>query len=209
MGIVRLSELLGRPVPATRSRITDLVAPLGADQLAVRAAGLGHRTRVSDWVRWPDLRSPAPEPVPGELRLVRDLLDGQVFDIAGNRLVRVGDVLFEEDGDLLLVGVEVGAASVWRRLGLRRVADHLPTTVIEWPDLHPATGAGLAHHLAANPAALHQLTAPQLATLTSGLATHHAAMVLDHLPPAHAEAVLGHLHPSRAAALTRLRNLLL
>lgn len=53
------------------------------------------------------------------LLLGRDVLDTQVFDIAGKRLARVGDVRLEEDqGTLRAVGVEVGVGAVMRRLGL-------------------------------------------------------------------------------------------
>jgi sporulation protein YlmC with PRC-barrel domain len=80
----------------------------------------------------------AAEPA-GERRLARDILDTQIFDVAGKRLTRVGDVLLEPVGSALFVAaVEIGAAPVLRRLGLRRLAGRLREERIEWSELHHA-----------------------------------------------------------------------
>ncbi|MFN4212425.1 MAG: CBS domain-containing protein [Microgenomates group bacterium] len=54
-----------------------------------------------------------------ELYVLRNLLDKQIIDVAGNKLIRVNDVCFQEkDGNLYLIGVEVGILGILRRLGL-------------------------------------------------------------------------------------------
>src|SRR5271168_84902 len=55
------------------------------------------------------------------LRLVRDLLDQQIIDAQGHKVVRINDVTFElhheNDGDQLWVlEVDIGIRSVFRRL---------------------------------------------------------------------------------------------
>jgi magnesium transporter len=51
--------------------------------------------------------------------LNEDLLDKQVIDVDEKRLVRVNDVLLERNGDdLRVVGIDIGAAGIIRRLGL-------------------------------------------------------------------------------------------
>src|SRR6266550_6975257 len=50
--------------------------------------------------------------------LAGDLLDKQVIDIDGRRLVRVNDVLLEDEGELKVVGIDVGTAGILRRLGM-------------------------------------------------------------------------------------------
>lgn len=55
------------------------------------------------------------------LRLVRDLLDQQIIDVSGRKVVRVTDVTFaiehEQDHDILrLIEVDIGLRSIFRRL---------------------------------------------------------------------------------------------
>lgn len=73
--------------------------------------------------------------------LKRDVLDRQIIDIQGRKVVRVNDILLDAvSGDLVLRRVETGLAGAVRRLlaGLvtprvvRRVADGLPEKGIPW-----------------------------------------------------------------------------
>jgi flagellar motility protein MotE (MotC chaperone) len=75
------------------------------------------------------------------VRLRRDVLDRQIIDIQGRKVVRVNDILLEPAGeDLVLRRVEVGLAGAVRRLLagalsprlLRRLAEGLPERVIPW-----------------------------------------------------------------------------
>jgi CBS domain-containing protein len=67
--------------------------------------------------------------------LNEDLLDKQVIDVDGKRLVRVNDIMFENNGELKVVGIDIGAAGIIRRLGLTKVfpveAKILPWQMIE------------------------------------------------------------------------------
>ncbi|HSB15934.1 MAG TPA: CBS domain-containing protein [Bryobacteraceae bacterium] len=79
------------------------------------------------------------------LRLVRDLLDQQIIDVSGRKVVRVTDVTFEirkdEDRDVLFVSeVDVGMRSIFRRIvqGLlprrvvRKLQRPIPPNSIRW-----------------------------------------------------------------------------
>lgn len=57
----------------------------------------------------------------GDFYLNEDLLDKQVIDIDGKRLVRVNDILMEANGELKVVGIDIGTAGILRRLGLGRL----------------------------------------------------------------------------------------
>lgn len=50
--------------------------------------------------------------------LNEDLLDKQVIDTDGKRLVRVNDVMLDDKDELKVVGIDIGAAGILRRLGL-------------------------------------------------------------------------------------------
>jgi len=79
------------------------------------------------------------------LRMVRDLLDQQIIDAQGRKVVRVNDVTFsirhEPGGDLLyVVEVDIGLRSIFRRLVqgvlppfvVRRLQGGIPPNSISW-----------------------------------------------------------------------------
>lgn len=66
--------------------------------------------------------------------LSEDLLDKQVIDINGRRLVRVNDILLDDKGKLQVTGIDVGLAGILRRLGLSGIrvkGKTLPWKLIE------------------------------------------------------------------------------
>ncbi|MGA2967947.1 MAG: CBS domain-containing protein [Candidatus Levyibacteriota bacterium] len=63
--------------------------------------------------------------------LNEDLLDKQVIDIDDKRLVRVNDIVLESNGELKVVGIDVGAAGILRRLGLSRLIPLKPK-ILPW-----------------------------------------------------------------------------
>jgi len=79
------------------------------------------------------------------LRLARDLLDQQIIDISGRKVVRVTDVTFaisQEDGHdvLRVLEVDIGLRSIFRRLAqgilpprlVRRIQRFIPVNSIRW-----------------------------------------------------------------------------
>ncbi len=56
---------------------------------------------------------------PNEIRLKLDLMDRQIVDIDGRKVVRVNDLRLDEvEGALHLVAVDVGTTGLLRRLGM-------------------------------------------------------------------------------------------
>ncbi len=83
---------------------------------------------------------------PNEILLKQDLLDKQIVDIDGRKVVRVNDLRLDEvEGSVRLVAVDVGASGLLRRLGIegpfRTVARNLRLPVqekyIDWEDVDP------------------------------------------------------------------------
>ncbi|MDQ3880788.1 MAG: PRC-barrel domain-containing protein, partial [Chloroflexota bacterium] len=63
---------------------------------------------------------------PNEIRLWLDLMDKQIVDVEGRKIVRVNDIqLAPVDGRLRLVAVDVGLAGILRRLGLSGPGERL------------------------------------------------------------------------------------
>jgi CBS domain-containing protein len=152
---------------------------------ALKAAGASVRaaTEAAQWVRY--------TPSDGVLLLKRDLLDQQIIDVHGRKVVRVNDVELEStpvNSHLLLniVSVDVGARGAIRRLSkglvpsftLRALLERIPPRVIPWEyvDL-----------LETDPA-----RRVKLKIAYEGLAKLHPADIADiveDLPPAEREAV--------------------
>src|SRR5690348_10373958 len=62
--------------------------------------------------------------------LGEDLLDKQVIDIDGRRLVRVNDVAIEINGELKVEGIDVGFGGILRRLGISQLL--FKARIIPW-----------------------------------------------------------------------------
>ena len=162
MSLVALSELLGAAVRdasgTVRGRVREIaVAPQDHPTRiaylivrtsdgervvppdALKSAGRSVRAanEMSQWMRY--------TPSDGVLLLKRDLLDQQIIDVHGRKVVRVNDVELEStpiNAHLLLnvVSVDVGARGAIRRLSkgivpsftLRALLARIPPRVIPW-----------------------------------------------------------------------------
>jgi len=87
---------------------------------------------------------------PTDIWLARDVMDKQVVDTDGRRVVRVNDLqLVESGGGLLLVGADIGIRGILRRLGLegaakslaRLVGRDLPMVLVSWEVVAPLGSA--------------------------------------------------------------------
>jgi hypothetical protein len=137
-----------------------------------------------------------------ELLLAEHVLDTQIIDTNGKRVVRVGEIeLAHEHDDLLVAGVEVGRAALARRLGLHRIAARISPEFLDWRDLHIASGRGHALQLRTPSARVHRLSASELEHVISRLPLGHAADVLRTVDPETAAGALGAVHPDLRSRL--------
>lgn len=70
-----------------------------------------------------------------EIWLSRQLLDKQIVDMDGRRVVRVNDLqLAQVDGSMRLVGVDIGGRGLMRRVGLEGLGRWVASSVgLDWP----------------------------------------------------------------------------
>lgn len=61
--------------------------------------------------------------------LAEDLLDKQVIDVTGRRLVRVNDVVLKVNGNFQVIGIGIGFAGILRRLGINTLNPLRPITI--------------------------------------------------------------------------------
>lgn len=119
----------------------------------------------------------------GEVLLARDVLDKQLIDTDGKRVVRVNDVQLINVGDEWRVtGADVSLQGLWRRLmpsGFARL--NRPVEVIDWADVgYLATGAATVQ-LKSSRDKLARLHPVEIARLAEALSYHHGAEVVEAL----------------------------
>ena len=132
----------GDPFPA----ILSLVAVSGKQTFLIpwEQVNLFNKRVISANVLKKDLQ-PA-DSAPSDILIVRDLLDKQIVDINGAKLVRVNDLrLGDVNGKMCLVAVDIGFRGILRRLGVEARGERflamfryrLPNTLIGWHYLQP------------------------------------------------------------------------
>ncbi len=81
-----------------------------------------------------------------ELFVVKNLLDKQIIDLSGYKLVRVNDIAFQKEGDnLFLTGVDVGILGIFRWFKLEKFLEQIssflkikiPQQFLSWADIQP------------------------------------------------------------------------
>jgi CBS domain-containing protein len=169
----------------------DTVAEFGRDQIQLRTARL-------------DLREVARRP--GEAELARDVIDHQLVDTDGARVIRASDLyLARVAGVVQLVGVDVGFNSLLRRLGPARFRS-LPTPekVIDWASI---TSFGSQHGpggtLQAAEHGLQRLRPGELADLLEDLGRTERRDLLARLAPGQAADALEEMQPEELVQLLR------
>ena len=109
------------------------------------------------------------------------LFDRQIVDLEGRRVIRVGDVVLRaEAGQLEVVALEVGAASVLRRLGLSRLAARFPPRLLPIDRLHLASAVAGGLLLDAPRARLEELEPETVTGLLSRLPVPAAEHAVRH-----------------------------
>jgi hypothetical protein len=209
--VLSLTDHLGAAVVdrdgAGVGRLVDLIADPGDGHRPVRSLLVKRDRRTTIEIAWPlveifgvevRLRAVRSElsiaPARSGIHLQRDVLDCQIVDLSGRRVVRAGDVaLVRKRGQIRVAGVEIGLAAVLRRLGLRRASRRFASELIDWDELHPLSGRGHALQLDCTAARLHRLD------------PEHLAELITHIPAAKREDVLERIGPKPAG---RVRHLL-
>lgn len=80
---------------------------------------------------------------PNELSTRKVLLDQQIIDLVGNKIVRVNDVVIQDAPLLSISGIDIGLLGILRRLGLERTLQkaskafhmEIPQQLLSWGDV--------------------------------------------------------------------------
>jgi len=233
-----LSQVIGRPVRDRQDepigKVADLIVAVGepyppvtglvvqtegrrifvpwSSVASLDESGARLRTRTIDIDKFKQR--------PDEILLRQNLLDKQIVDIDGRKVVRVNDLRLDEVADVLrLVAVDVGGAGLLRRLGVdgpfRTLARNLrlavPERYIDWEDVDPVETSIASIKLRVPHQGLAELHPADLATIIDQLAPRDRAGVLaslddeaaadaiEEMEPDTQVEVLEDLEPARAA----------
>lgn len=233
-----LSQVIGRPALDVDGepigKVADLIVAVGeryppvtglvmetdrrqiflpwSSVVSVDATGARLRTSTLDIAKF--------QQRPNEILLRSDLMDRQIVDIDGRRVVRVNDLSLDTvEGSLRLVAVDVGAAGLLRRLGIegpyrvlaRNFRLPVPERFIDWEDVDPVESsiasiklrvphAGLAElHPADLASIIDQLTPQDRAGVLASLDDEAVADAIEEMESDTQVEVLEDLEPARAA----------
>jgi magnesium transporter len=147
-------------------------------------------------------KEPAP-PDNEELYLVADLLDKQIVDVDGRKVVRINDIeLANAGGHLRVVAADVGVAGLLRRLGLKSfgkrftpgIYRRVPRSMIAWDSVAPIRTANPSEvSLSVKESKLARLHPSELAEIISDLSAREAAAVVRQLDDETAADAFEHL----------------
>ena len=224
--LVSLAGLIGKPVLNQSGQqighVSDVVARWDSNQPYPPATGLivrvgrrrawlpidaveeVHRDRVRLRTARLDLRDVALRP--GEVQLARDVIDHQLVDTDGARVIRASDLyLARVAGVVQLVGVDVGFNSLLRRLGPARFRSRpTPDKVIDWASI---TSFGSQHGpggtLQASEHGLQRLRPGELADLLEDLGRTERRDLLARLTPEQAADALEEMQEEELVQLLR------
>jgi magnesium transporter len=172
---------------------TDMVQEIGHLRLRTRLDGLSSPTMPAE-----------------SLRLARDLLDKQIVDTDGAKVVRVNDLqLSEVEGQLRLVGADVGLRGLLRRVGAERLAERvfgvagrkLPRGIIPWHLVEPLAAPDANMRVAVPRTKLALLHPADIADVVEEMTADERRQVFEQLDIETAAEALSEVEPDMQAAI--------
>jgi magnesium transporter len=226
-----LSRLLGQPVRDVGGEeiatLRDLVGRWQLDQGLVPmglVAGVGRRRFFLPWQQVAELDEGGAKLAsyrvnfqqfgrrPGEILLAGDVMDQRLVDVRRRKVIRVNDVVLNRvDGRVVVVGVDVGIAALFRRLAPRWLSSSFSGVLqvdwadVEWlpSDAYPAGKRSFPLLARLHPVEVahivNELPHRQGADIVESLGDEDAAEVLSEVSDEHQAGVLMNIDEERAA----------
>jgi magnesium transporter len=159
-----ISEIIGRPVTDLDGKsigtVKDLIARSWKEWIHPAVEAVVVKTHSSEIniplsavfaliapaiaLKFTTSEMPVYTPAEEDIFLAKDVLDKQIIDTDGARVVRVNDLeLVRATGRILVSNVDVGSLGILRRIGLAKTAEklastlrvHFPESFISWDDM--------------------------------------------------------------------------
>ena len=227
-GELFVSEVINKPVLDPKGevigKVKDLVVVKG-DPLPRISALIIEKQKVTSIVWWEELSifnkriissrvnagllKPY-DPTEEDLLIVRDILDKQIVDVNGAKVVRANDVKIEGyNSDAVLVAVDVGMRGILRRLGVERGSEEvmkvfrtqIPFNMISWNYLQPLGPRLDAITLTVPRQMVAELHPADLAEIISQVSRDEGTHLFGDLDVEVAAEALSELKPERQAEI--------
>jgi len=153
-------------------------------------------------------------PPDGYIFLNRDVMDQQIVDVAGARVVRVNDLRIGDfEGKMCVLGIDVSLRGLLRRLGLTWI-DFLglfKVNLIDWRKAQPVKGMLKLDSVSKDLTRLHpadianiveDLSLKQGSSLVLSLDKNMAARVFEEIDPEIQKILISRLSPEHAARIS-------
>ncbi len=169
-------------------------------------------TRITkDRIMWATLRE-------GDILLMRDVVEQQVVDLDGARVIRVNDLkLAKVDQDVRLIAADVGLSGVLRRLALEKpiswllglVGKNIPEQLIGWDHVQSLSGGKISIpsktitdlHPADVAQIISQVKTDDKTAILSSLSNKTAAEALHELEPMLGALLIANLDTKKALGI--------
>jgi len=220
------TELVGRSVvDSTNSpvgKIADMVVSNNATYPVITAVAVQpRRGKDSVYVPWDQivsldepvvLRRPlhgiAPyQPLDGEICIGTQVLDRQIVDVEGHKVVRANDLrLARTNGHYRLIGVDIGGQALLRRLGLQPLTKRLglgtKENFIAWEDVDPLASQDVRGiKLRVSNGNLSKLHPADIAEIVEELSINEGVALLETLNDETAAEAIEEIDPEKQVTL--------
>jgi len=228
--MIYLSEFLGKPVMDASGEVIGEVSDLGISTgevfprvTSVAFMGKEKRAFMLSWRKYvqelnkdflklnknkEEIRFSLLQP--GELLVQRDLLDQQIVDIQGLKVVRVADLKFTESGQgLRLIGAEVGIRGLLRRLRMEKFMDAVtrlfnyeyPERLIAWNYMELLEKDMSSLKLGFSHKRLHELHPADIADIIGQMKPEQRTKIFKYLDNTQAADAISETEPEVQASL--------
>jgi len=220
------TELVGRPVVDSGNRpvgkLADMLVANDAKYPVITAVTVTPR-RGKDpvTVPWDQIVSldepvvlrhaldqiPPYQPGSDELSIGTQILDRQIVDVEGHKVVRANDLqLARTNGHYRLIGVDIGGQALLRRLGLQPLTKRLGLgnreNFIAWEDVDPLASSDAAGiKLRVSHQSLSKLHPADIAEIVEDLSINEAAALLARMDDEAAADALEEVAPEKQVSL--------
>jgi len=176
----RVDDLIVRLGEDEYPPVTGLLATVAGRQVFVPADAIEEIEHDRVRLRAQRLDLKPFERRPHEVLLKKDMLDRQLINVDGARLVRANEIeLARLDGWFRVVGVDVGVRGLLRRVVPRALAGSVGTTAfLDWASVEPFTGHVPTVRLRVPHPKLARLHPAQLADLVEQASHHEGEEIL-------------------------------
>src|SRR5437764_6747180 len=138
----------------------------------------------------------------GEVLLARDVLDKQLIDVDGKRVVRVNDVqIIEAANDWRVTGADVSLTGLWRRLAPAFMRSGRPVEVIDWADVGYLGTDAATVQLKSHRGKLARLHPVEIARLAEAFSYQQGAEIVESLDDEAAAEMLEEMSAERQAQI--------